>query len=677
MTENPERKSERIGRGYCGKICMVDLTSGKIEMEDVGDAFYEKYLSGVGLGAKVLWDRIKPGIDPMGPDNVLGFTTGLLTGTGTLFTGRFTVVAKSPATGGWGDANCGGYFSPFLKKCGVDGLFFQGASDRPVYLYINENGAELKDASDLWGKDTIETERELKQRHGKSAQVASIGPAGEKRSFIAGIATDRGRYAGRGGLGGVMGSKKLKAVVAHGKLHVGVALPDRMKELTQRFRKRLRAMESGQALLGDGVGTALGYLSGKPFYTRQPALAMKLILMRYGTPGFVSLCTENGDAPAKNWLGVARPDFPRKKYLEIAGRAVTSFQMKKYGCYACPIRCGGEVNVTEGPYQVGKTHKPEYETIVSFGNLSLNHDLHSIFKLNDMVNRGGVDSISCGAVVAFAIECFENNILDTSDTGGLELHWGNSEAIVKLTEMIINREGIGDVLADGVKLAAERIGKGSDEFAVHCGGIEAPMHDPKFDPGYAMTYLCDPNPGRHTISGTGTLEMQSLEKKFSRAWKPPAFSTRKKRHDFSVQGDGIAVGTFYKMLVDCAGICFFGTQVGGDIPICEWMNAATGWSVSNDEYLIIGERIEQLRHAFNVREGLNAAKDFRPHHRVCGDPPLASGPLKDVTMDLDALAESFYTAAKWDLETGRPYPEHLKSLDLTEVIEELYPDEGG
>ncbi len=669
------KKGETVGQGFVGRICNVDLTSGKIEFEDLGEDFYKKYLSGIGLGAKILWDRMKPGVDPMGPDNILGFTTGLLTGTDTVFTGRFTVVGKSPATGGWGDSNCGGFFSPFLKRCGVDAVFFQGASAAPVYLYMDEKVAELRDASALWGKDTTETEEELKERYGKGAQVACIGPAGEKCSFIAGICTDFGRYAGRGGLGGVMGSKKLKAVVAKGKLRIGVSRLETLKELTQGFQKKLKAMDAGQKVLGDNVGTVLGYMTGKPFFTRQPSLAFRLLLKKYGTPGFVSLCTETGDTPIKNWAGVARPDFPRNRYLKIAGRPINERVTKKYGCYACPVKCGGEIKVTDGPYKIDKSHKPEYETITAFGHLALNDDIHSIFKLNDMCNRGGLDTISCGAVVAFAVECFENGILDKSDTGGLELGWGKSEAMVKLTEMIVNREGIGDTLADGVKIAAQKIGKGSEKFAVHCGGIEAPMHDPKFDPGFATAYICDPNPGRHTNTGTGTLELQSIEKTFSRAKTPPAFATRKKRHDYPSQGDGIAVGTFYKMLTDCAGVCFFGTQVGGNIPINEWMNAATGWNLSNDEYLHIGERIQQLRHAFNVREGLNPVKDFRPHSRITGDPPLQAGPLKGTTMDPDVLAKTFYDAAKWDFETGKPDPDHLKNLDLTEVMETLYPDD--
>jgi len=224
-------KDHKTGKGYCGKILNVDLSTGTISSRELNDAFYRKYLSGVGLGAKILWDNIKPGIDPLGPENILGFTNGILTETGSLFSGRFTVVSKSPASGGWGDANCGGYFSPSLKRCGLDAVFFYGVSHDPVYLYLTDQSAELRDASDLWGRDAIETEIRLKQEHGRRAQVACIGPAGERLSYMAGIVNDRGRMAARGGLGAVMGSKRLKAVVAAGRKKVGVVDSEKIGEI--------------------------------------------------------------------------------------------------------------------------------------------------------------------------------------------------------------------------------------------------------------------------------------------------------------------------------------------------------------------------------------------------------------------------------------------------------------
>jgi aldehyde:ferredoxin oxidoreductase len=670
-------KPESTGRkkGYWGKICNVDLSSGTIEMEELEDEFYRKYLSGVGLGAKILWDRMKPGADPMGPDNILGFTTGILTGTSAAFSGRFTVVAKSPAYGGWGDANCGGYFSFFLKRCGIDALFFRGVSDKPVYLYIDEKGAELKDASNLWGKDALETEEELQARYPKAVQVACIGTSGEKCSYIAGISTDRGRMAARSGLGGVMGSKKLKAVVVRGSQRVGVSDKSRYKELDKGFRDRLKTGDSLKGFLSDWVTSLTGWIAGKGFYLRTPAFAWKLFLRRFGTIGILPMSAECGDLPIKNWSGDVDTDFPYRDYKRISAEAVVQYETKKYGCQSCPIRCGGEVEIKDGPHKMDPMHKPEYETVSAFGSLLLIDDVHMVFKLNDMANRAGIDTISLGGVIAFAIECYEQGILTAADTGGLALGWGNAETTVELAKMIIDREGIGDVLADGVKPASERIGKGSEKYAVHCGGVEAPMHDPKFDPTYGISYYCEPTPGRHTISAGQYLDMQFLEKKFSRAVTPPAFTFSKGRYRYSEQGEGIAIGAYFKMLVDCAGVCLFGTQVGGDMPLCEMMNAATGWDFSNDEYLVIGERIHQLRHAFNVREGLNPVKDFRPHPRIYGSPPQTEGPVEGITLDLDAQAKSSYEATHWDLETGKPALDYLRQIDLPEVIEALYPEE--
>ena len=311
------------------------------------------------------------------------------------------------------------------------------------------------------------------------------------------------------------------------------------------------------------------------------------------------------------------------------------------------------MEVSNGLHSTKKMLKPEYETICAFGSLLLNDDTNSIFELNDLVNRGGMDSISCGAALAFAIECFENNILTIKDTGGLDLRWGNAEAVIKLTEMMIHRQGLGDILADGVKPAAKRIGKGSEAYAVHCGGMEAPMHDPKFDPGFILSYFCEPTPGRHTIASYQFLDLQGIEKKFTRAKKRPAVTTRKGRFGYEGKAEAISVNSLYKTLIDCAGACLFGTQIGGDIPLCEWMNAATGWDLSNDEYLHIAERVHQLKHAFNVREGINPARDFRPHPRIYGDPPFVKGPARGVTLDIDRLSKAYYTAMHWGHGHGK------------------------
>jgi aldehyde:ferredoxin oxidoreductase len=667
------KKSKAVqGNSYWGKILNVNLSNGKIEFEQIGDDIYRDYLGGIGLAAKILWDKIPPGIDPMGPKNVLGLLPGLLTDTGSLFTGRFMAVGKSPQTGGWGDANCGGYFSPFLKRCEIDGLFFSGASKEPVYLYIDNEKAEILDASELWGLDAIETEIKLKEKHGRSVQVACIGVSGEKKSYMAGICNDGGRVAARSGLGGVMGSKKLKAVVAAGKTRVSVKNKAEIKRLSREFRTNLDKFKKASAFLNDRILVGTGILTRiNPIYPRMPADLWRLLLGKFGTPALTQMSAEMGDSPVKNWGGVGCTDFDRKKSKPLSAETVISFETKKYGCYSCPLRCGGMMKVGSGKYQFDETHKPEYETICAFGTLLLNNDLNSIFKINDMANRAGIDTISCGGVVAFAIECFERGILTIKDTAGLQLSWGDSESIIELTRRIIEREGVGDLLADGVKVAAKKIGHGADKYAVHCGGVEAPMHDPKFDPGLGISYYCEPTPGRHTISSLQYLELQNLEKKFSRAKKIPFVSTKAQKYRYDDKGEAIAVDSFFKMLVDCAGACFFGTQVGGDIPLCEWMNAATGWNLTHDEYLQIGERVEQLRHCFNVREGLNPIRDFVPHPRIYGDPPLPVGVARGKTLDIDTLARSFYQAMNWSVKTGKPQKKYLKKLGLGFVADKL------
>ncbi len=668
------KKSENKGKGFWGKVLTVNLSERTTTLEDVEEGVYRQVLSGAGLGARMLWDRMEPGADPMGPGNILGLTTGALTDTPSLFSGRFTAVGKSPSTGGWGDANCGGYFSPFLKRCGVDAVFFTGAADRPVYLYMDGEKAEIRDASELWGQDTMATEKWLAGQHGKRIQVASIGMAGEKQSFMAGIANDGGRMAARSGLGGVMGSKNLKAVVVAGKLRVDVADKARMQELTHAYRARLDKLSFAQRFLNDRLLGMTGLITRLlPVYPRQPADLWRLLLRKFGTPCLTAMGSESGDSPIKNWSGAGVTDFPLKRAQRIGAESVIRFERKKYGCFSCPIRCGGIVKVDQGPYRLEESHKPEYESICAFGALLLNDDLYSIFKLNDMCNRAGIDTISTGGTVAFAIECFENGLLTEKDTGGLRLSWGHPESIMKLTEKIIAREGIGDVLADGVKKAAETMGGGAEKYAVHCGGMEAPMHDPKLDPGYGISYYLDPTPGRHTIASMTYLEIQNLEKKFSRAVPPGFFSTDKSKLDPHGKAEAIATGVFFKTLVDAAGVCLFGTQAGGGMPLPEWLNAATGWDLTPDEYLVVGERIEQYRNAFNVREGLNARRDFKPHPRIWGGEPLDRGPHKGRALDMEAMARSFYRVMNWDWETATPGKEYLLRLGLTDLAAAMHP----
>jgi aldehyde:ferredoxin oxidoreductase len=663
------------GKGYMGKVMWVDLTRGTITREAVPDEVYRKFLSGYGLGAKILFDRIHPGIAPLGPENILGFCSGLLTGVGSVFTGRFEVVAKSPLTGGWGDANCGGDLSPAIKKAGVDAVFFTGISPKPVYLMVDGDKAELKDAAQVWGKDAVETEDAIRKELGDDKakfKLATIGPAGEKLVLFAGISNDRGRYAARSGLGAVMGSKKLKALAIKGEAKLEGANPEAIKTLTREFQKSLKKADFMQKVLGSRVIKIAGIITRTaPLVTAQPGDLWCQILKKYGTSGITAMSAESGDSPVKNWGGAGHFDFPLSRASKIGDEEVVKYQVKKYGCYSCPISCGGICEVKEGPYPLGETHKPEYETLGAFGTLCLVDDLKAIYKLNDMCNRGGVDTISAGTVIAFAIECVENGILTKQEVGGLDLGWGKVEPMLKLLEMIIQRQGIGDVLAEGVKRAAAKIGKGSEKFAIHAGGQELPQHDPKLDPGYALAYEVEPTPGRHTISNYTYQDLMLIHRYSKTADKIKQIRTHKERLSPHGKSNNQALNTKLIQLANGAGVCEFGMCCGPKYPLYEYLNAATGWKLTEEDFLLIGERIETIRHAFNVREGITH-QNTKMAGRARGLPPLERGPHKGVTLDVDTMAKEFYLQFGWDYETGKPGKERLEKLGLHEVIKEFY-----
>ena len=645
--------------GYTGKYAVVDLSSGTIDLVEPDESFYKKYLSGYGLGAAVIMERQKPGLEPLAPESHLGFCSGLLTGSGALFSGRFMVVGKSPLTGGWGDANAGGYLSREIKRTGYDALFFTGAAANPVWVDVKGESIQIKDAGALWGKDIVATEAALKaELDNQKVQVACIGESGEKRALISGIATDNGRMAARSGLGAVMGSKNLKAVAFRGKNEIPVARPEEVKTINKKFlaeykksklpdRLTVRFMHFVSQLIAK-TGIAV---------PAQPSLVRE-IYRKYGTPGLTVYSAMVGDMPIKNWNGVGITDYTVQSAAKNSDESVIKYQKRKYACQGCPLGCGGIIDIKKGRYRGTKGHKPEYETLGSFGGLLLHDDLDAIIELNEMCNRAGIDTISTGAAVAFAIECFENGLLDESATAGLQLGWGKSEAIIKLTEMIIKREGIGDLLADGVKRAAAKIGQGSDQFAMHAGGQELPMHDPRLDPGFAIAYQCEPTPGRHSISSYMYTDLFGAKKSFPRAKQMIAEAKGK----ISKKIQGYTAGSFYVQLVNSTGMCFFGA-ITSKLPLVDWLNAVTGWDLPADEYFKTGERILSLRKAFNVREGIKP-DDHKLSDRALGKTPLQEGPLKGVAVDMEALEREFFDIVGWDPVTGGPTAEKMRALGI-------------
>lgn len=646
--------------GYMGKILMVDLTSGTLAEEAVPDQVYEDYLSGQGLGAHILYHRIPAGADPLGPHNILGMVAGVLTGTGALFSGRWTVVGKSPLTGGWGDANCGGTFAPAIKRCGYDGIFFTGISPTPVYLLVKDGRAELKDAAHLWGKDSVETEEALLEELGsKTARVATIGQAGEKLSCIAGVCNDKGRIAARSGLGAVMGSKRLKAVVLDGKGRVAVSHRETMQTLTARSARFLKITPPLFP------GTALPYIGALmrilPTQMTQDGFLFKLLLQKWGTVFQNQYSVELGDAPIKNWKGSCR-DFRRQLSDKTGADRIIARETRKYHCHACPLGCGGICTLT-GKYPA--THKPEYETVLALGGLLMNDDLETIFQLNELLNRAGMDSISAGGTVAFALECFEQGILTAADTGGLELTWGNAPAVTRLIEMMIQREGIGDLLADGSKAAAEKLGRRAEAYAIHAGGQELPMHDPRNDPGLALHYSAEPTPGRHTIGSLQFYELYQLWKMVPDLPRPALFYHKDSKYVADDRKAAIgAACSNYMNVINGSGLCWFGAMMGCTrVPTFDWLNAATGWNKTAREYMEIGARIQTIKQAFNVKHGIEPMS-FKIKDRVAGRPPLTHGANKGRTVAVEDLMRAYWRHYGWDGDTGRPTPEGLERLGI-------------
>jgi len=652
---------------YTGIILFVDLTKGECTPEEVPEETYRKFIGGYGLGVKILYEKMKAGTDPLSPESILGFLTGPLNGTGVIGSGRYTVVGKSPLTGGWGDANSGGYFALALKQAGYDAVFFTGRSEKPVYLVLSDTGQELRDAGELWGKDTVETEDFiLKELGDKRFKVACIGPAGEKLSLISGIVNDKGRTAARSGLGAVMGSKNLKAIAVKGAHKISIADPDRLKKLNSDIRPiyGLR-LSKFQNFLTKALTPLLPLLVRLRVPIPPPSQKLVAQLFSdYGTCSFVAPSSETQDSPIKNWSGVAYKDFPmRARSSKISDDNVIKYQKRKFSCSSCPVACGGIVEVKEGKYPIKESHKPEYETIAAFGSIMLNDDMESIFMANDMCNRAGIDTISAGATIAFAIECYENGLISKEDMDGIELKWGASDAIINLLNKMIKREGLGDILADGCKVAARKIGKGSEAYAMHVGGQEVPMHDPRLTPGFGTTYVSDPTPGRHTQAGLGYEEMGLglMDEKLLSNYNLP----KQAKYDYHDKGKKSVLVSSFGQIINCAGVCIFHFLITPSYPLLDYLKAATGWDLTMEELIATGRRIQTFRQLFNVREGITP-RDFTLPDKLVGKPSFSDGPLKGITIDIDTLKSNYFKEMGWDYNTGIPSDDSIKELLLEE-----------
>jgi aldehyde:ferredoxin oxidoreductase len=645
-----------MANGYWGRVLFVDLSAGTIEVKTLADEVYRQYLGGYGLAAPILYEHIPPGADPLGPENMIAFMPGLLTGSGAPLSGRFMVAAKSPLTGGWGDANGGGKFGPALHATGYDGVFVRGVSAKPVYLYLDSEHAELRDASALWGLDTAATEEAIARATFPDVRVACIGPAGEKRSLISGIVNDGGRIAARCGLGAVMGAKNLKAVAARGKGSPPLADKAAFDASTKAYRELFRKKPAGWIRLLPGFLHALAPLLGR-LRIQFSGGASQLVIDNfrlYGTAAGTALLVALGDTPIRNWGGSSAGDYPVGLAANLGDEAVIRDKIKPYACHSCPVACGGVIRLPDG----GTGHRPEYETLAAFGPTLLNGDLATVVACSEICNLAGLDTISTGVTIAFAFECYEHGWLPTELAGEMELHWGDGKAIVELTRRIAARQpGLGDWLADGTRRAAQRLGPEAQAAAMHAGGQELPMHRGLYEPIVAVGYQMDPAPGRHTASNSGTANVPGILRYIKLQGRSLA-----KRYDYAAKGTETATVIAVMRAFDALGLCMFSLTFG-DPPFLAWLRAATGWDVDEREFFRTGQRIQALRHAFSAREGIAPTQVTLPG-RERGEPPQDGGPLAGITLDMQAMAKSYYEAMGIDPATGWPLPEQAQELEL-------------
>lgn len=617
--------------GYMGKILRVNLTTSTITEEFPDDETLRKYLGGAGLATKILFDETEPGIDPLGPENKLIFMTGPLTGTQSPSTGRYSVVTKAPLTNGWGQANSAGFWGRDFKRSGFDGIIFEGKAQKPVYLLTENGKAELLDAEELWGKNTSETTRLLKEKHGEKFNVACIGIAGENLVKYAAIMNDcdeenYGRAAGRCGVGAVMGSKNLKAIASRGTMTIPIADEEAYRvEAKQRF---------------DWVNQSI----------------LKMTLEVYGTATMVDLVSVKGGIPTRNWqTGV----FENAE--KINGTAINdSILVKRKPCFACPIHCGRIVEIKSGPFK-SKGEGPEYESLSSFGTMCGVDDLEAITRAHFLCNEYGLDTISAGNTVGFAMECYQRGILKPKDVDGLDFSWGNAQLIVDIVHKIGKREGIGDLLAEGTKRMSEKLGQGSERFAMQVKGLELPGYDSRAAKITGLAYATANRGGDHItayIEGPAFLAMPFMiveEADIGDPLKEIPETTQ------IVKNFEDAFGIF-----DAIGGCKF---MGMVLTAEDWaglMGTLMGLDYTAEEFRRTGERIYNLERAYIIREGFTREDDTLPPRML--EDPLPEGPAKGQVMNLDILLDAYYNYRGWD-EQGRPTKEKLEELGLNWLID--------
>jgi aldehyde:ferredoxin oxidoreductase len=601
----------------------VNLDSGQWQVAEVAPNQVRHYLLGSGLAAKILLEQLQPQLDPLDPASPLLMVNGLLTGTFVPTASRVSVCGRSPLTGIWCESVAGGYWGPELRFAGYDGVVFTGRAEKPVYLWIHDDHVEFRPASALWGLDSQETVQHILDATDPKALVACVGPAAENGVRIAGVMFlgNGERIAGRGGMGALMASKNLKAVAVKGSQ---------------------RPAYYDQEGLRRSVREATAWI-------KENSLAMS----EFGTGGGVPATEAYGDLPIKNWLLGSWKEGADKTSGQTI---VTTMLDKHYRCFACPIACGKEIKITEGPHAGLEGHGPEYETVAAFGALLLTDNLEAIIQADHLCNRYGLDTISTGAAIALAMEAYEKGLLTAEDVGGLELEWGNAEAILQLVEQIAHRQGLGDVLADGVRAAAEKLGPEAEEMAIHVKGLEIPMHDPRAFVDMAVNYATANRGGCH-------LEALSYWRGYGLEWEEWGQAGEHDRLDSAGKAQVVYDFQNYMGVYNALGLCKFIIKgmVGPETTV-EWLNLAMGWDWNSDDLIRAGERLFNLKRMINVRLGVTRADDTLPRRLLTHARP--TGSAAGVLPNLETMLEEYYQLRGWTAR-GVPMDEKLRDLGLT------------
>lgn len=613
--------------GYHGRILTVDLTSNTVRTEEISEELARKFIGGSGLAAHYLMEMTTPDTAPFDPENPLIFMTGPFCGTKIPLSGRHAVVARSPLSGAWGESEVGGHWGEAFKATGYDGLIVTGRANCPVYLWIHEDGVEIRDASHLWGRDTVSTEDSVRQATHPQAQVSSIGPAGERLVRFAAIISNGkdGRAAGRTGMGAVMGSKNLKAVAAYGKKPTPVkdaeALGAVIKEILQPLAQ----------------GTA----------------GMK----KYGTSGGAAGHEALGNFPIKNWVQARWPEGVAK--INGVVQAETMLTSRFY-CGQCIVGCGRVVAVKEGEYAPVEGAGPEYETVGMLGGMCLVDNLEAIAQANQLCNRYGIDTISTGAAIAFAMECWERGLITAADTDGVELTWGNHRAMVEMVRQIGERRALGKLLGEGVKRAAEAMGGEALDFAHHVKGLEPPAHDPRAYHGVALSYA---------TSNRGACHLQGFTHGFERALTMEDLGYPEPHHRHQQEGKALFVKQLQDLMCqfDALKICKF-AMIGGlkARHLVDFIRHLTGWDMTLDELMVTGERMYNLKRLYNLRCGLTRHDDRLPK-RFLTLPREGEG-LEVKFPPLDEMLSEYYEVRGWDSD-GVPTAATLIRLGLEAYAE--------